>query len=202
MGVVNVHPSLLPDFRGAAPVARAILAGRTVTGVSFMVTDPGWDTGPLLSTAATGILPGETAGELSARLALIAAGRIAGVLSDYVSGRLKPLPQTGEGTYAEKISREDARLDWNRSAEELERAVRAFNPSPGAWTLFRGKVLKVHRARMVEGSGQTGTFTEDGGRLLAGTARGMLELLEVQPESGRSMDAGSFLRGVREAPER
>jgi methionyl-tRNA formyltransferase len=89
---------------------------------------------------------------------------------DYASGRLRPVPQAGEGTYAEKISREDARLDWNRSAEELERAVRAFNPCPGAWTIFRGKVLKVHRARRIDGSGEAGTFTDTGGRLLAAAA--------------------------------
>lgn len=181
-------------------MARTILAGRKATGVSFMITDSGWDTGPLLSTVETGVLPGETAGELSARLALIAADRILPVLMDYASGRLRPVPQAGEGTYAEKISREDARLDWNRSAEELERAVRAFNPCPGAWTIFRGKVLKVHRARRIDGSGEAGTFTDTGGRLLAAAAEGMLELLEVQPESGRPMDAGSFLRGVRGTP--
>ncbi len=200
LGVVNIHPSLLPEFRGAAPVARTILAGKTVTGVSFMVTDTGWDTGPLLRSVRTRVLPGETAGELSARLALIAAEHVTEVLRDYSQGRLEPVPQAGEGTYAGRISREDARLDWTRSARELERAVRAFNPSPGAWTLFMGKVLKVSRARRVDGSGTPGTFTRCGDRLLAATAEGMLELLEVQPESGRVMDAGSFLRGVREIP--
>ncbi|MCK7508479.1 MAG: hypothetical protein MZV70_33450 [Desulfobacterales bacterium] len=111
LGVVNVHPSLLPDFRGAAPVTRTILAGRELTGVSFMLTDSGWDTGPVIHTMRTGVLPGETAGELSARLSRLAAEAAPNILLRYARGELLPVPQTGSGTYAGKISREDAEPD-------------------------------------------------------------------------------------------
>lgn len=198
LGVVNVHPSLLPDFRGAAPVARSILAGLGETGVSFMLTDTGWDTGPVIHSSRTPIAPGETAGELTARLSLMAAAMAPDVLARYASGELRPVPQKGTGTYAEKLTRDDARLNWELSAVELERAVRAFNPVPGAWTLFNGRVLKVHRGAVVAGCGLPGTFVLPGdGRLLAAAGNGMLDILEVQPESGRRMDTPTFLRGLR-----
>lgn len=203
LGVVNVHPSLLPDFRGAAPVARTILAGRELTGVTFMLTDPGWDTGPVIHSVRTGVLPGETAGELSVRLSWLAAEAAPQVLSSYARGELIPLPQTGGGTYAEKISREDAELDWNKAATELVLAVRAFNPAPGAWCVFNGKVLKIYRAVATGGSDTPGTFSAVGkDRLTVAAGQGMLELLEVQPESGRRMDAATFLRGLRAEPVR
>lgn len=203
LGVVNVHPSLLPDFRGAAPVARTILAGRELTGVSFMLTDSGWDTGPVIHSVHTGVLPGETAGELSSRLARLAAETAPGVLSSYARGDLVPIPQTGTGTYAGKISRKDAELDWNKTADELVLAVRAFNPTPGAWCVFNGKVLKVYRAFATGGSGPPGTFFAVGKeRLTVSAGQGMLDLQEVQHESGRRMDAVTFLRGLRVEPAR
>lgn len=201
LGVVNVHPSLLPDFRGAAPVTRTILAGRELTGVSFMLTDMGWDTGPVIHSVPTGILPGETAGELSARLSRLAADIAPKVLSDYARGDLLPVSQTGTGTYAGKFSREDAELDWNKPAEELALAVRAFNPAPGAWCFFRGKVLKVHRAAALVGAGVPGTFSILGKeRITVAAGQGVIELLEVQPESGRRMDTATFIRGLRAEP--
>lgn len=198
LGVVNVHPSMLPDFRGAAPVARSILAGLNETGVSFMLTDSGWDTGPVIFSWGAPIHPCETAGELTARLSLMAAEMAPDILSRYARGLLRPIPQQGSGTYADKISRGEARLNWEKPAAELERAVRAFNPVPGAWTLFNGRILKVHRGVIREGSGVPGTFImPDGNRLLVAAGSGLLELIEVQPESGRRMDAATFLRGLR-----
>lgn len=203
LGVVNVHPSLLPDFRGAAPVTRTILAGRELTGVSFMLTDSGWDTGPVIHSVRTGVLPGETAGELSARLSRIAAEAAPKVLLGYARGELLPIPQAGSGTYAGKVSREDAELDWSRTADELVLAVRAFNPSPGAWCVFNGKVLKVYWAVATAGTGVPGTFSIMGKeRITVATGHGALELLEVQPESGRRMDTATFLRGLRAEPVR
>jgi methionyl-tRNA formyltransferase len=203
LGVVNIHPSLLPDFRGAAPVARTILAGRELTGVSFMLTDSGWDTGPVIHSVHTGVLPGETAGELSSRLSRLAAETAPEVLSSYARGDLEPVPQTGTGTYAEKISRKDAELDWSKTADELVLAVRAFNPTPGAWCVFNGKVLKVFRALATVGSGPPGTFLAVGKeRLTVSAGQGMLDLQEVQHESGRRMDAVTFLRGLRVEPAR
>lgn len=201
LGVVNVHPSLLPDFRGAAPVAMTILAGREITGVTFMLTDSGWDTGPVIHTIRTAVLPGETAGELSERLSRLAAGAVPRVLQGYARGEFRPVAQTGTGSYAERISRADAELDWTKPAGELALAVRAFNPVPGAWCLFNGKVLKVFRAAVTTGEGAPGTFLVRGRESMAvSTGKDALELLEVQPESGRRMDIASFLRGLREEP--
>lgn len=198
LGVVNVHPSLLPDYRGAAPVPRTILDGRDETGVTFMLTDPGWDTGPVIHALRTRVEPEETAGELSRRLSVIAASALVPVLERYSRGEMKPRPQSGCGSYAGKLGRADARLDWNRPAAELARAVRAFNPVPGAWTIFNGKDLKVFRALVRKGSSPPGLYSGlEEGRLLVGTGDGLLELLEVQPQSGRRMDAVSFLRGRR-----
>jgi len=201
LGVVNVHPSLLPDGRGAAPVTMTILAGREQTGVSFMLTDSGWDTGPVIHSVRTGVLPGETAGELTERLSRLAAGVAPQVLLGYARGELLPVPQQGAGTYADKFSREDAELDWSKPAEQLVLAVRAFNPAPGAWCVFNGRVLKVHRAVAIDGSGVPGTFSITGReRMTVATGRGMLELIEVQPESGRRMETATFLRGLRAGP--
>jgi len=201
LGVVNVHPSLLPDGRGAAPVTMTILAGREQTGVSFMLTDSGWDTGPVIHSVRTGVLPGETAGELTERLSRLAAGVAPQVLLGYARGELLPVPQQGAGTYADKFSREDAELDWSKPAEQLVLAVRAFNPAPGAWCVFNGRVLKVHRAVAIDGSGVPGTFFITGReRMTVATGRGMLELIEVQPESGRRMETATFLRGLRAGP--
>lgn len=197
LGVVNIHPSLLPDFRGAAPVAMTILAGRELTGVSFMLTDSGWDTGPVIHSIRTAVLPGETAGELSARLSLLAARTAPQVVLGYARGEFRPVPQTGPGSYADRISRQDAQLDWRKPAEELERAVRAYNPVPGAWCIHNGKVLKVFRAAAAGGGGEPGTFLISGEEMAVATGQGTLLLLEVQPESGRRMDTPSFLRGLR-----
>jgi methionyl-tRNA formyltransferase len=198
LGVVNVHPSLLPDYRGAAPVPRVILDGRHETGVSFMLTDSGWDTGPLIHAVKTTVKPDETAGKLSHRLSLMAAEILPAVLREYSGGGMRPSPQVGQGSYAGKLTRKESMLDWTKPADELERAVRAFNPSPGAWFHFDGRILKVFNARVCRGSGIPGTFSVlEHRRLMIAAGEGMLELLEVQPEAGKRMDSVSFIRGLR-----
>lgn len=196
LGVVNVHPSLLPLYRGAAPVARAVLDGVDETGVTFMLTDSGWDTGPVLECFKEKVLPGDTRGTLEHRLAVLAADRIIGVLEAYSEGSLVPKSQSGEAIYADKLSPEESWLDWRESAESLERKVRAFQPSPGARTMYSGRLLKIVRASLVSSlDADPGEVVLKGGSLLVGCGRGGLEILRIQPESKRVMDVRDYLRG-------
>jgi methionyl-tRNA formyltransferase len=215
-GIVNLHFSLLPAYRGAAPVQRALLGGATVTGVTTFVIDGGMDTGPLLLAAEVPIHPDEDAGALTARLAEV-AGRIAVETLDALeSGQVQPRPQPREGvSLAPKVRAEEARLDFTRPAAELANAVRAFTPAPGAWTTHRGRRLKVTRATPWPGGsgGALSAPPEDrelepgrvavgpGGRLLVGAADRPLELVEVRPEGRRAMSGAEFARGARLGPE-
>lgn len=198
LGVVNIHPSLLPQYRGAAPVARSILDGREKTGVSFMLTDSGWDTGPLIAVYSEIILPDDTAGSLEERLAGLAGDKVVHVIEGFDRGILKPVPQAGEPIYAEKVSTDETWLNWTLEAEELERKVRAFQPSPGARTSLRGRMLKVTAARVSGIPASPGEVVVDGGTLRAGCGgKNSLEILRLQPASGSEMTAGQFLRGAR-----
>jgi methionyl-tRNA formyltransferase len=204
--MLNVHPSLLPRWRGAAPVERAIMAGDARTGVSIMRLTEGLDSGPVCAAAAEPIGSRDTYGSLAERLRRLGGELLVGVLDGWERGRPpKFVEQSREGaTYAEKIGAEDRLLDPARPAVELERQVRALHPHIGArLTLADGTLLGVSRAALAEGgspSPPAGTLAGIGGpgvplRLLYGTSEGALELLEVQPPGGRSMDAASYLRG-------
>ena len=199
LGVVNVHPSLLPRHRGASPVVSTILEGDLETGVSFMITDSGWDTGDLVGTLRTPVLQGETAGELEARLAEMAARELPEVLLSYSAGMLKPVPQNGEATYAPKVSPGAAVIDWNASSRHVERLVMAYSPVPGARTMFRGNILKVFRAVSAPGDHPPGIVASVE-PLVVGCGSGALMLQEVQPAGKRRMDAGEFVRGWRLTP--
>src|SRR5207248_2180022 len=165
LGCLNVHASLLPRWRGAAPIQRAILAGDRETGVSIMQMDEGLDTGPILLQQAVPILPETTAGELTESLAELGAGLMSKALDRVAEGKLTPRPQPGEGvTYAAKIRREEARLDWRQPADALERQVRAFAPAPGAWFSGGGERIRVLQAE-IEPQGANvppGTVLDDG----------------------------------------
>lgn len=196
-GFVNVHFSLLPRWRGAAPVERAVLAGDRETGVCIMALEAGLDTGPVFARERTPIGAQETAGELRARLAGLGTELLVTTLP-HVPVRT-PEPQAGEPTYADKLSVEEFELDWELSAEELARIVRAGNPRPGAWTTDHGTRLKLWRARALS----AGIDAEPGtvfGHTRVATGDGALELVEVQPEGRRSMDANAWLAG-RRAPD-
>jgi methionyl-tRNA formyltransferase len=192
-GFVNMHFSLLPRWRGAAPVERAILAGDTETGVCLMRIDEGLDTGGVYASASTPIGAGETAGELGARLVALGTDLLLEHLPRIPSIEL--VPQRGEPTYAEKLSVEEFRIDPRRQAAELARLVRAGNPRPGAWMVVDGKRFKVWRAQVDEGDGVPGTIGS-GGKLV--TADGVLRLHEVQPEGRPRMTAEAWLAGTRE----
>jgi methionyl-tRNA formyltransferase len=194
LGCVNVHFSLLPRWRGAAPVERAILAGDERTGVTTMLMDEGLDTGPILLQVPVGITADDTSGSLRAKLADIGAPLLVRSVGELASGALTPQPQPDDGvTTADKIDPAEAELDPTGSATILERKVRAFDPAPGAFLSFRGKRLKVWRAAAEAGAGEPGRL--QGSSLQ--TADGRLELLVVQPEGKRRMSGEEFARGYR-----
>lgn len=198
LGVVNVHPSLLPQYRGAAPITRALLDGREETGVSFMLTDSGWDTGPVIAAIHERILPSDTTGSLQERLSMKAANNLINVLEGYFSGKLIPEKQPEEALYADKITTDETWLDWNGSAQYLERKVRAFQPSPGARTMYSGKLLKISRARVSLCNADPGEIVIKAGTIIVGCGgEESLEILEIQPASKSIMSTSEFLRGAR-----
>ncbi len=197
-GALNIHASLLPRWRGAAPIARAILAGDTLTGVSIMQMDAGLDTGPVLLSEAVPIAPEATAGTLHDELAALGARLIVAALEALLRGTLVPRPQPAAGvTYAPKIDKAEANIDWRRPAAQIERQIRAFNPFPGAATTIDGAALKIWRAALLPDA--TG---EPGAVLAAGAAgidvacgSGALRVLELQRAAGKRLGAAEFLRG-------
>jgi methionyl-tRNA formyltransferase len=196
LGCVNIHASLLPRWRGAAPIQRAILAGDTETGISIMVVDEGLDTGPVLAREAVAIGPAITCDELHDRLAALGARMINEALTGLEAGTLVPAPQPEDGaTYAAKLSREEGRLDWREQAQALERRVRAFSPWPGAWFEHEGTRIKVLGAEVADAPGGTapGTVLDD--RLTVRCGTGALRLARVQREGRQPQDAAEFLRG-------
>lgn len=204
LGTVNVHGSLLPRYRGAAPIQWAIVNGERETGVTTMLIDEGLDTGPTLLSRATPIGPEETAAELEPRLAALGAAVLVETLEGIGAGTLKPVPQDhARATLAPIIRKEDGRLDWTLPAETLARRVRGFHPWPGTFTTWQGQPLKVLRARPApDGPSTPGEIVAtDREGLVAGCGGGTrLRLLEVQPESRRPMSAAAFAAGLRPAP--
>ena len=197
-GFVNLHFSLLPAWRGAAPVQHSLLAGDTRTGVTCFVLEAGMDTGPVLLTAETGIGPDETAGDLVTRLAVLGAPVLVNAVRGLVDGSITPVPQDHSlATLAPKITPEDARIDWTSPADRVALAVRAFNPMPGAWTTLRGDRLKVHGAAVVGHSGgEPGAVVEvtpDGPLVACGDDA--LVLTEVQPAGKPKMSGPAFVNG-------
>lgn len=200
---LNVHPSLLPRYRGAAPIRRALLNGEEVSGVSLMVMVERLDAGPLVAQVETPVLPEENAEELRRRLALLGAELVVGTLPRYLAGDLVAEPQDeSRATYAAPIEKREQYLDWEQPASSVHNRVRAFAPRPGAWTCWRGGRLKVLRTRQRrEYSGlRAGELRRMGGEsLVVGTGEGELELLLLQPEGRKRMTAAEFLRGYKPA---
>ena len=195
-GSVNVHASLLPALRGAAPIQRAILAGLTETGITIMRMDAGMDTGPILHQVATPIAPDETGGELSVRLAELGAEALIEALTLLEEAGLEPRPQDhAKATLAPKIKREEERLDWACPAEVVARKVRAFDPKPGAWTSGGGKELKLFGARVAEGAGEPGLVLRADEELLIACGAGAVAVAEVQPAGRARMSARAFVNG-------
>ena len=204
LATVNVHGSLLPRYRGAAPVQWAIANGETETGVTTMLIDERLDTGPMLLARSTPIGPDETAPELEARLARLGAELLLETLEGLARGTLRPKPQDdSQATYAPLLRKEEGRLDWTIRADVLHRRIRAFQPWPGATTTLHGRKLKVLRATVDSpGPGEPGTLIQsDRDGLVVASGEGTrLRLVEVQPESRRPMPAAAFAAGARLRP--
>ena len=210
-GCVNVHGSLLPRHRGAAPIAAAILAGDAEAGVSIMLMDAGVDTGPVLSTAALFIAPDDTTGSLTAKLARLGGELLTATLPRYLAGEIVPQPQPVNGaSYAPRLEKEAGQIDWREPAAIIEHKVRAYQPWPSAYTTWSGQRLKILRARV--GTGEQGSGIRDRksgvgsqGEVIAGergavgvvTGEGVLWLDEVQAAGKRPMPVSTFLAGAR-----
>jgi len=200
-GFLNVHFSLLPRWRGAAPVERAIASGDDMTGVTLMKLDEGLDTGPVLGEIATPIGPDETGGTLTARLAHLGASLVDSTVPDYLNGRRRPVPQLASGgSLAGKLSKRDALLVPEMTVSAAERAVRAYTPRPGAWMAIVDGDLKVSRAGVTDESVAPGRIELVAGTVVAGFTDGSLELVTVQPP-GKALLAGSaWMNGRRREP--
>jgi len=213
-GCLNVHTSLLPKYRGAAPIQRAIANGDAETGVTIMKMDVGLDTGPTVAQRSTPIAPEDDSASLHERLARLGAELLVQTIPDYVAGKIQPRPQPAEGvSLAPKIIKEDGRIDWNLPARTIRNRLRAFTPWPGAYTRWSSscslspskdtpkrevqpQLLKIWKAEVIEQCGEPGTIlSADKSGIVVACGRGALRILELQREGSRRMSAAEFLAG-------
>lgn len=205
-GCLNVHSSLLPSYRGASPVAYAILHGDEQTGVSFMLMTEKMDAGPILFQEAIPIREKDTAGSLENRLSRLGAKRLPHVIKDYIAGRLKPRPQDESmATYAPKLVKSMGHIDWSRSATEIDRLIRAMNPWPKSYTGFRGKRIIILEVKPIpepvnEATPPGTLLPYEQETLRVTTGEGILEIFNLQPEGKRTMNSKDFLHGYRPLP--
>lgn len=198
LGFVNVHFSLLPRWRGAAPVERALARGDDRTGVTLMKIDGGLDSGPVLGEITTPIGPGETGGSLTSRLSFLGATLIDDTLPEYLMGRRRPVPQIESGvSHARKLTKAEARLTDSMTAAEAERLVRAFDPRPTAWVETQDGPLRIHKACPTSTPGLPGEISLIESKVIASFSRGSIELLVVQPPGKPRIDASAWMNGRR-----
>ncbi len=198
LGCVNVHASLLPKYRGAAPIPWALIHGEEETGITTFVMDAGMDTGPILLQRRVAIGPEETAGELEEKLARLGAEVAVETVEKYLHGEIQPQPQPLGGTLAPKIHREDGRIRWEWEAQRIHNLVRGLSPKPGAYTTWQGEPVKILRTRVAEEgatAGPAGGVLPRRDRLLVATGSGVLEVLELQPAGCRVVTGRDFLNG-------
>ncbi len=205
LGNINVHASLLPKYRGAAPIQWAIASGETVTGVTTMRLDAGLDTGDMLLKAEIGILPEDTSETLAPRLSELGGSLLIDALRGLQAGTITPTPQNHqEATLAPILTKEDGRIDWNRTATETANRLRGFTPWPGAFTSFRGKTLSISKAAPAAAGMEPlapGQMHAQGDHLYVGCGQStVLEVFELQPEGKKRMSARDFVNGYRPAP--
>lgn len=194
LGCFNVHASLLPRWRGAAPIQRAIMAGDRETGITVMQMDEGLDTGGMLLRQTVPVGPETTAGSLHDELAALGGPLVVETLAEVAAGRLAATPQPDTGvTYAEKIDKAEARIDWSRPAEELDCHIRGLSPFPGAWFEYEGARVKVLLSTPADGQGEPGTVLDDA--LTVACGKGAIRLLRLQRAGKAAMDVDAFQRG-------
>lgn len=199
LGCLNIHASLLPRWRGAAPIQRAIMAGDSETGICIMKMDEGLDTGPVYARARVPIGSTTTAGELHDQLAGVGATEIVRALDALATGTVSPSPQPSDGvTYAAKITKEETRIDWSQPARTVDCHIRGLSPRPGAWFRWQGQRLKVLASIQIDGRGPAGTVIDH--QLTVACGATAVRLLKVQQEGGRPLSADDYLRGRPVAP--
>lgn len=198
-GSINIHASLLPRWRGAAPIQAAIRAGDARSGVTIMKMDAGLDTGPMLSTGVIDLAPDETGQSLHDKLSILGANLLIQTLPGYFSGAILPQPQPEEGvTYAPRIDKDEGRIDWTQAATTIEHLVRAFYPWPGTFTTWNGKLLKIISGSAGEGSAEPGLVTQIGDRIAIGTGSGVYYPATVQLAGKKATGIADFVRGYPE----
>lgn len=196
-GCVNVHASLLPKYRGAAPIQWALIHGEKTTGITTMLMDEGLDTGDILLQAMTDIFDDDNADTLSKRLSEIGSSLLIKTIEKIEDGSLNPVPQRGVPSHAPPLKKEDGRIDWKHTAEDIFNFVRGMYPWPCAHCYLNGERIKIIRVKMLEGPGKAGRIEEAGEELIVGTGERLISVLELQPEGKRLMSAKDFLRGRR-----
>ena len=195
-GVINIHASILPKYRGASPVHYAILNGEKETGITIMQTDIGIDTGDILYVKKTDILDGETCGNLMNRLSILGADAIIESLDDILSGKIVPKKQDEcQSSYTKIIKKQDALIDWSKSNYEIVNLVRAFIPAPISYTFYKGEMIKVYSAKICDGKGKPGEIIENNKMLIVATGDGAVEIKYLQKAGGKMMSSADFLKG-------
>lgn len=198
-GFVNIHPSLLPKYRGPAPIQTAILNGEKETGVSIMLMDEEIDHGPVINQLKSNISKLKTFKEISQELAELGAKLLIETMPDYISGKIKPQPQNhSAATFTKMFSREDGKINWNKTAEQICSQIRALNPEPGTWTTWRNKIINIGKAEVSDDNqddSPPGTVKTAGGKIAVKTSELYLLVESLQLEGGKMTDAASFLNG-------
>jgi methionyl-tRNA formyltransferase len=196
-GCINIHASLLPKYRGAAPIQWAIIKGEKKTGVTTMLMDEGLDTGDILLQEELDISPDDTADTLGKRLSETGASLLIKTMEKLKDGSLRPLPQAGTPSFAPLLKKEDGRINYRSAAEDIRNMVRGMYPWPCAYCYLNGERIKITRVSVLEGSGLPGRIEKAGDELIVGTSAGLLSIIELQPEGKRAMTARDFLGGRR-----
>lgn len=198
LGWMNLHFSLLPAHRGAAPVQHCLLRGDDISGATTFMLDEGMDTGPIIGQVTEPVRPHDTAGELTERIARSGAVLVANSVAALAAGLATPVPQTEDGaSFAPKLTREMARIDWHQSAPMVDRHIRAMTPAPGAWTLLGPAPVLILRAVQVDADLPAGAILVERDRVVVGCGQGAVQLIEVKPAGKRAMSATDWARGAR-----
>jgi methionyl-tRNA formyltransferase len=196
-GCINVHASLLPKYRGAAPIQWSLILGEKKTGVTTMLMDEGLDTGDILMQQETDITDDETAETMGERLSKLGASLLLETIKQIHAGTIHPVPQTGTPTFAPPLKKEDGRIDWTKGAGEIRNFVRGMYPWPGAYCTLNSERIKIIRVNTLEGDGSVGRVERTSDELVVGTGEGFISIIYLQPEGKRIMKAGDFIQGRR-----